>query len=79
MEVTLELYGLPSQKTTTILLRIENDIAIVKGYGCPEEKYRLSDGRRLDENGVPTAWDFWRLSEKDRRRTKAQGVKNDTV
>ncbi len=66
MNVTLELYGFQTQTTQVKLIRVQDGMAIVEGYTCPEESYRLSDGRRM-ENGKPTNWDFWRLSESDRR------------
>ncbi len=65
MNITLELHGLPTQTTLAKLLRVQDGVAIVEGYASPEECYRMSDGRRV-ENGKPTAWDFWRLSEGDR-------------
>ncbi len=67
MNITLELYGLSGQAVQAELLRVQDGVAIVVGYASPEEGYRLSDGRRV-ENGKPTSWDFWRLSESDRSR-----------
>lgn len=61
MMVTLYLHGLPGQQLSREKLRDDGDVVVVEGYACPEERYRRSDGRRVDENNKPTPWDFWRL------------------
>lgn len=65
--VTLEMVGLTRQRVQTQLLRVEGDVAIVKGYVMPEVRFSLIDGRCLEGD-----WDFWRLSELDREILKVR-------
>lgn len=58
--VILYLQGLPGHHLVR-KIRDEGDVVVVEGYACPEERYRRSDGRRVDEDNKPTPWDFWRL------------------
>lgn len=57
-----------NQTNEAELIRLEPGIAVLKSWtGEGEAKYRLSDGRRLQDDGLtPHPWDFWRLSDADR-------------
>lgn len=60
--VILRLNGFIGREVQAKLLRIEDGIAILESWtGEGEEKYRLSDGRRLQDDLTPHPWDFWRL------------------
>ena len=75
--VTLYLHGLPSQRIAKRLLRVVDGRAIVDGFVSLEEHYRLTDGRRVRNDGTPEPRDFWRLSGDDcaRLRINALGTK----
>jgi hypothetical protein len=70
--VALYLPGIGHRKDGVRLLRVEGDVAVVEGYATPEERYRLSDGRRVDDANLPTAWDFWRLTADSIRAIRAE-------
>ena len=73
MNVILEIVGLPSKTVEIEFLRLDEGVAVVKNECAEngESRFRLRDGRSLDNNNAPTAWNFWRLSVRDCRNLSA--------
>jgi len=74
MRVRIRLLGTAQHSIDTDLLRVEDTaigkVAVVANQfaNSGESRYRVSDGRSLDDNDRPTAWNFWELSAESRRR-----------
>lgn len=57
--VTIYLHGIRGQRQEVPV--VARGDGWVKTGGWYPARYRTSDGRRIDEDGAPTSWDFWRL------------------
>ena len=64
-EIFLHLDGRPfgGARKEVKILSVDDGTASVESEFADSgvALYRISDGRRLDDSGEPTPWDFWRL------------------
>lgn len=64
-EIFLHLNGRPlaHERKDVLVLETKDGIAVVASEYTESglSFYRLADGRRCNDQGIPSSWDFWRL------------------